>query len=211
MLEYATTHDDPTGVFSHWLVDGADRDNTDHGRLYVRIDDALEVSLYADAARTDLVAMVEDNQVIEQNDSGLSGRVRVTNATPLLASVDLFYADDADLAALQGGVAGFLTEGVFNNRPGFAEPLARAKRVVDALLNARLPRGWRADDLQPLAHTTACYALLFIYDHLSTHVDDAAAERARHWRHEARRALPSLQLLINGASCAPFQPRVLRA
>jgi hypothetical protein len=220
MLEYVTTHDDRDAVFSDWLIDGASRANTDHGRLYVRVtqDADTTISLYQDSAHTQLVAEgtldgddTGEVTLTEENGSGLSGGVHVNFAGAQDATIDAFYADDADVTALRKDVAGFLTGGEFAGRPGFADPLARAKRVVDALLNARMRPGWRADDLQPLADVTARFALFFIYDYLTSRTDDAAAQRASHWRQEARAALPQIQLSINGCVVRPFTPRVERA
>jgi hypothetical protein len=220
MLDYVTTHDDPDATLTRWVIDGASRTNTDHGRLYVRItqDADTTVSLYRDAARSVPVAegtLVGDDTgevtLTEENDSGLSGSVELQFASAMDAALDVFYADDADLIALQKCVADFLVSGQFGGRPGFADPLARAKRVMDAMLNARLPRGWRADSLQPLADATARFALFFIYDHLSSRDDDASAQRARYWRVQARAALPAIQLSIDGCLVRPFTPRVERA
>ena len=221
MLEYVTTHGDPDNVFSAWLLDGAARANSDNGRLYTRITpagDDTTVSLFRDADRTLLVAdgtLVGGNTgqitLVEQNSSGLGGGVSVQAATPFEAEIDVFYADDNDVSALQKDVGGFLDNGGFAGRPGFAEPLARAKRVVDALLNARLAQAWRADELSPLADAAARYALFFIYDHLSTRPDDPAAALAAHWRREARLALPLINLSINGEPVSPFTSRVTRA
>jgi hypothetical protein len=214
MLEYVTTHDHADTVFSDWLIDRASRANTDHGRLYVRLAQDT-VRLYRDAARTLLVAAgsLEGNDVTltAENDSGLGGSMRVNFAGLLDATIDVFYADDDDVSALQKDVAGFLVNGDFAGRPGFADPLARAKRVMDALVNARLAPGWRADDLQPLAGATARFALFFIYDCLSSRADDAASHRASHWRREARTALAAVTLSISGQAATPFTPRVERA
>lgn len=220
MLEYVTTHDDPNTVFLRWVIDGAARANTDHGRLYARVTQLggdTTVSLYRDAARTLLVAdgtISGDTGSVtlaQQDSSGLSGSVEVAGAMPFDATVDVFYADDDDVIALQKDVGGFLDDGAFAGRPGFAEPLARAKRVIDALLAARFPHGWRADALSPLADACARYALFFIYDHLSTRPDDPAAALALHWRREARSALPAIRLSINGETLSPFTSRVTRA
>jgi hypothetical protein len=218
MLEYVTTHDDPAGAFARWVIDGADRVNTDNGRLYARLaeDGDITVSLYRDAVRLQLVAQgtregTGELTLNEQNDSGLSGSVHINHAAAGDATLDVFYAADGDITALQGEVAAFLVDGAFAGRPGFAEPLARAKRVMDALLNARYPEGWRADDLTPLADATARYALFFIYEHLSTRADDPAGQLAAHWRREARLALPRVRLLLNGHPTTPFIPRVVRA
>jgi hypothetical protein len=220
MLDCVTTHDDPDATLVRWVLDGASRDNTNHGRLYVRVtqDADTTVSLYRDAARTALVAegtLVGDDTgevtLTEENDSGLSGSVELQFASAMDMTLDAFYADDADLVALQKCVSDFLYEGQFANRPGFAGPLARAKRVMDVMLNARLPRGWRADSLQPLADATARFALFFLYDHLSSRDDDAAAQRARHWRNEARATLSAIELSIDGCLVRPFTPRVERA
>ncbi|MCA8912027.1 MAG: hypothetical protein KDB82_09995 [Planctomycetes bacterium] len=220
MLEYATTHDDPNGALSRWVLDAARRANSDDGRLYARVSEAggdYTVSLYSDAARTQLVARGSitgdsgDVILTEQNSSGLSGSMRLRNATALDAVVDAFYADDDDLTALQKEVASFLINGEFAGRPGFAEPLARAKRVMDALLNARYPQGWRADSLAPLAEPASRYALFFIYDYLSTRADDAAAQLAAHWRREARLALPRVRLSLAGEATTPFVPRIQRS
>lgn len=221
MLEYVTTHDDPSGVFSRWVLDGASRANTDHGRLYTRITQGSgtsTVSLFRDTAHTQPVAEGTLNGSVsgkvalaEQNSSGLSGSVELDGATPLNASIDVFYAADDDLTALQKSVSEFIEAGEFAGRPGFAEPLARAKRVMDALLNSRFPRGWRTDSLAPLSEATARYALFFIYDHLSTRPDDPGAGLARHWRREARLALPQIRLSVAGETTSPFISRVTRA
>ena len=221
MLEYVTTHDDPSHVFTRWVIDGANRANTAHGRIYARTTSDVEdcvLSLYGDAARTALIATGTLNAastgnvvLTEQNDSGVSGSVHLQNATALDATLDVFYADDADLSARQKDIGGFVIAGEFAGRPGFSDPLARAKRVIDALMNARFPEGWRADDLQPLADATACYALYFIYDHLSTRTDDAAAQLASAWRRNARRVLPLIRLNLNGEPTTPFITRVERA
>ncbi|MBZ0135667.1 MAG: hypothetical protein K8I27_04785 [Planctomycetes bacterium] len=220
MLEYVTTHDDPYGVFSRWLIDGAKRANTDHGRLYPRVTQSggdTTVSLYRDAARTQLVADGTINgatgeiSLVQQGSSGLSGSVELTSAVPFDVTIDVFYADDDDVTVRQKDVAGFLDGGEFAGRPGFAEPLARAKRVIDVLLNARCPQGWRADVLSPLADACATYALFFIYDHLSTRPDDPAAALATHWRREARLALPLIRLSVASETLSPFTSRVTRA
>lgn len=220
MLEYVTTHDDPNGVFSRWVLDGAERANTDNGRLHARVtQDAgnTTVSLYRDAARTELVAdgnVTGDSGRVTlevRNASGLAGTVDVRAAAPFDATIDVFYADDQDVVSLQKDVAGLLVDGAFAGRPGFAEPLALAKRVLDGLLDARLQPGWRADELSALADACARYALFFIYDHLSTNLDGPASARALHWRREARLALPAIRLPISGVFHQPFQPRVLRA
>lgn len=220
MLEYVTTHDDPQGVFSRWVLDGADRGNTDHGRLYTRVTEAggdFTVSLFSDAARSALVAQgaldddTGDVSLTAQNASGLSGSVRITDATTFEAVIDAFYADDDDMAALHKGIDAFLIAGEFANRPGFADPLARAKRVMDALLNARLPRGRRADSLQPLADATARYALFFLYDHLSSRADDPSSHLAMRWRREARVMLPHIRLSLGGQLVQPFTAQILRS
>ena len=220
MLEYATTHDDPDAVLSHWQLDGAARANTDDGRAYVRVSQSggdYTISLYRDAARTQLVALgtrsgdTGDVTLAEQNASGLSGSVHIQHATAFDACVDVFYADDDDVAGLQQGVSGFLVDGEFAGRPGFAEPLARAKRVIDALMNARYPEGWRADSLAPLAEATARYALFFLYDYLSTRPDDPGSHLAAHWRREARAVLPSIRISLAGEVVRPFTSRIQRS
>lgn len=220
MLEYVTTHDDPHGVFSRWVLDGASRANTDHGRLYTRVTEAggnFSVSLFSDAARTQLMAQgtldaaTGDVSLAAQNASGLSGSVRITDATPFEAVIDAFYADDDDLLSLHKGIGAFLANGQFANRPGFSDPLARAKRVLDALLNARFPQGWRADSLQPLADATARYALFFLYDHLSSRADDPSAYLAARWRREARLSLPRVRLSVAGQVVQPFTAQILRS
>ncbi|MCB9895920.1 MAG: hypothetical protein H6839_15845 [Planctomycetes bacterium] len=221
MLDYVTTFDDPSGVFSRWLLDGASRDNTDHGRAYTRITEAggdFTVSLYSDPDRTMLAAQGTlsgsasgDVTLAEQNSSGLSGRVRLRKAYAFDATIDACYADDEDLLPLHKNLNDFLVGGEFAGRPGFAMPLARAKRVVDALMNARFARGWRADDLRPLADVTAAYALYFVFDHLSSRADDPAGQLAAAWRRNARRALPLILISIGGELHTPFIPRVERA
>ena len=221
MLEYVTTHNDPDCVFSRWLLDGAGRDNTDNGRAYTRISEAggdYTVSVYSDADRNALVAQgtlsgatTGNVTLAEQNSSGMSGSVRLREARSFDATIDLFYADAADLTALQKDITGFLIGGEFGGRAGFADPLARAKRVIDALMNARFPAGWRADDLQPLADATARYALFFIYDHLSSRADDSAAQLAAAWRRNARRVLPLIRISISGETFVPFTTRIERA
>jgi len=221
MLDYVTTHDDPNAVFDHWVLDGASRANTDDGRAYVRLAQAggdTTVSLYRDAARTLLVASgtlagsdTGTVQLAAQNGSGLSGSVEASFATPMDCVLDVFYADDADVLALRRDVTAFLAGGNFADRPGFADPLSRAKRVVDAILAPRLCEGWKADSLRPLADITARFALFFIHDHLSSRADDAAANRASWWRLEALALLPSLRLQMAGRPIRPLTPRVVRA
>lgn len=220
MLEYATTHDDPNGVLSRWQLDGAARGNTDDGRAYVRVSKTgsnYTVNLYSDAARTQLMSQgtrsgdTGDVTLTEQNASGLAGSVHIQTATSFDATVDVFYADDVDVTTLQKDVASFLVSNEFAGRPGFAQPLARAKRVIDALLNARIPEGWRADSLAPLAEATARYALFFIYDYLSTRPDDPASRLAAHWRREARAALPSIRISLAGEVVRPFTSRIERS
>jgi len=199
-------------VFSRWVRDGAGRANTDHGRLYTRVSEAagnFTVSLFSDAARTQLMA--QGTLDADTGDVSLSGSVRTTDATPFEAVIDAFYADDDDLAALHKGISAFLANGQFANRPGFADPLARAKRVLDALLNARFPQGWRADSLQPLADATARYALFFLYDHLSSRADDPSAYLAARWRREARLSLPRVRLSLAGQVVQPFTAQILRS
>lgn len=220
MLEYVTTHDDPGGALTRWLLDGATRDNTDHGRAYVRLTESggdYTVSLFSDPARTQLVAQGTSTgasgpvSLDEQNSSGLSGGLQLREATPFDATIDIFYADDADVTALQKEVASFLVDGAFADRLGFASPLAQAKRVMDALLNARHPEGWRADSLEPLADATARYALFFIYEYLSTRPDDPASQLAAHWRQQARLALPHIRISLAGELATPFVPRIQRS
>lgn len=221
MLEYVTTHDDAGGIFSRWQLAGANRGNTDHGRAYVKLAESagdFTVSLYSDPGRSQLMARGTlngdtdgDVTLNEQNLSGLSGSVHLSGASTVKAAIDIFYADDADVTGLQKDIAEFINAGQFAGAPGFSDPLARAKRVIDALMNARFPAGWRADDLQPLAEATARYALFFIHDHLSTRPDDPSAYLAAHWRHEARLVLPQIGLSLNGVRAVPFDSRITRA
>jgi hypothetical protein len=217
MLEYVTTHGAP--FLSHWDVHGATRDNTDNGRCWVRVTEDggdFTVTLYRDAERTEPIAagtLASDTgelSLVAQNDSGLTGTVRLTGAVPADAIIDVFYACDADLLARQADITAFLKGGNFAGREGFSEPCLRAKRVLDALLDARIGPGWIADDLQPLAETTALYALSFLYDHLSTRADDPASQLATRWRHKAREALPRIRLSLGGCEEQLFEPRLIR-
>ncbi len=218
MLDYVTTHGAP--FFSHWDIHGATRDNTDNGRCWVRVAEAggeFTVTLYRDAERTEPVAAGTldaasgELSLAAQNDSGLTGTVRLTGAEPADAIIDVFYACDTDLLARQAEIAGFLKDGNFAGRDGFSEPCLRAKRVLDALLSARIGAGWIADDLQPLAEATAHYALSFLYEYLSTRANDPASHLATHWRHKAREALPRIRLSLGGCEEQIFEPRLIRS
>jgi hypothetical protein len=212
MLEYVTTHDDPDAALTNWVIDGATRANTDHGRVYAKV--GADVSLYRDAACTQLVASGALDGLVtlaEENDSGLSGSVRLASTAPLIATLDVFHADDDDLRALQTDIDKFLVNGQFAYRPGFADPLARAKRLVDSRMDDCLGKGWRADSLQPLADITARYALCYMYDYLSTRDGDAAGQRSRHWRERARAMAPAICLSFDGYPLRPFSVRVDRA
>lgn len=215
MPTYITIRDLP-GT-SRWHFDGASRDNTEHGRLYVTITEAaglFTVSAFADAGLARLVAQGTGAAAVTlaaANDSGLTGSVLLDESAPASGELDLFYACDADLTARHTGIEAFLHEGTFAGRAGFAEPCAQAKLVLDALLNARLGSGWRVDDLQALAPLAASYALSFLYDFLSTQPDDAAFALSRRFRADAREALGQLRLSVNGHTLRPFEPRVLRA
>jgi hypothetical protein len=218
MLEYVSTHGAP--FLADWDIHGASRENTDNGRCWVRVAEnggEFTCTLYRDADRTEPVAAgtldaaTGEMSLAELNDSGLTGTVRLTGATPADAIIDVFYACDADLLSRQAEIAGFLKEGNFAGREGFSEPCLRAKRVLDALLDARIGADWIADDLQPLADTTACYALSFLYDYLSTRGDDPASHLATHWRHKAREALPRIRLSLGGCEEQLFEPRLIRS
>lgn len=215
MLAYITIRDLP-GT-SLWRFDGASRDNTDHGRLYVTITEAagvFTVSAFADVGLSRLVAQGTGTAAITlaaASDSGLTGSVLLADAAPATGELDVFYACDADLLARHTGIEAFLHEDNFAGRAGFAEPCAQAKLVLDALLNARLGSGWRVDDLQALALVAASYALSFLYDFLSTQPGDAAFALSRRFRADARQALGQLQLGVSGHTVRPFEPRVLRA
>jgi hypothetical protein len=217
MLEYVTTHGAP--FLSHWDIHGANRDNTDNGRCWVRVAEAggeFSVTLYRDAERTEpvadstLEAASGELSLGEKNESGLTGTVRLTGAVPADALIDIFYACDADLLARQADITAFLKDGNFAGREGFSDPCLRAKRVLDALLEARIGAGYIADDLQPLAETTALYALSFLYDYLSTRADDPASQLATSWRHKARQALPRIRLSLGGCQEQLFEPRLIR-
>lgn len=216
MLEYVTTHG--ASFLARWKLNGATRDNTDHGRAYVRVTrdgNTFTVTLCRDEARIQAVAegTGENGELTLSpvDDSGLSGSVVLTNAATADAIIDIFYATDADLLARQAAIASLLKEGKFAGQDGFSEPCARAKRIMDALLNARLGSAWIADDLQPLADATALYALHLIYDHLSTRHDDPAAQQSRHYRQHARKALGQITLSIGGDEQQVFEPRLIRA
>ncbi len=217
MLEYVTTHGAP--FLTHWDMHGASRDNSDNGRCWVRVVEVggeFTVTLYRDAARTEPVAAGSldaasgELSLAALNDSGLTGTVRLAGAFAADAVIDIFYACDEDLLARQSEIAGFLSDGTFAGREGFSEPCLRAKRVMDALLSARIGAGWIADDLQPLAEATAAFALSFLYDFLATRPDDPASEHAKQWRHRARKALPRIRLSFDGNEEQLFEARLIR-
>jgi hypothetical protein len=187
LVDYVSVHG-PAGT-SAWRFFGDSRANTDHGRVYADVTPAL-VTLYRDAAMQHAVAQGAPDAAHVSfepvNDSGLSATCTLDASTHARLALDVFHADDADLLARQADLAGLLTDGNFAGQPGFAAPRRRAKRTLDALLDMRLPAGWRADDLQPLTDAAAAYALYFLYDHLATRADLPAAELARAWRARAR-------------------------
>ncbi|MBK8208007.1 MAG: hypothetical protein IPK87_14620 [Planctomycetes bacterium] len=217
MIEYVTTHGAP--ALSRWDLHGASRDNTDNGRAWVRVKrngNDHTVTMYRDAQRTLAVAAGTldsssgELALAALNDSGLDGSVRLHDAAPCDALIDIFYACDTDLLARHAGLAAFLDDGNFAGREGFSEPCLRAKRLIDALINARLPVGWLADDLVPLAEATSLYALQFTYDYLSIRADDPAAQLALRWRNAARESLSRIRLPLGGSAEQIFVPRLIR-
>lgn len=217
MIEYVTTHG--ALALSRWDLHGASRDNTDNGRAWVRITrDGSDhtVTLYRDTQRTQAVAAgILDSSSGELalaalNDSGLDGSVRLQDAQPCDAVIDIFYACDADLLARHAELSAFLVDGDFAGREGFSEPCLRAKRLIDAMINARLPAGWLADDLAPLAESTSLYALQFVFDSLSTRADDPAAQLALRFRSAARGSLTRIRLALGGSVEQIFLPRLIR-
>jgi hypothetical protein len=217
MLEYVTTHGAP--FLSGWDIHGANRDNTDNGRSWVRVAQGggeFTVTLYRDSGRIEAVAAgtldsaTGKLDLSQLNDSGLAGSVRLGAAVAGDAIIDIFYACDEDLTARQSEIAGFLKDGNFAGREGFSEPCLRAKRVLDAMIEQRTGDGWIADDLQPLAEPAAQYALHYIYDYLSTRADDAAAQLAQHFKRQARASLARLEVSIGGCPERLFVARLIR-
>lgn len=213
MIEYVTTHGVP--FLSHWDINGATRENTDNGRCWLEVNAAPALTLYRDPARQLAVATATleppGAELTPVNDSGLSGTLRVTQAHAALGVIDIFYAADDDLLARQAGIAQFLEDGAFAGREGFSEPCLRAKRVIDALLSARLGPGVILDELAPLCEPAACYALQFMFDYLSARADDAAAQLSLRWRNAAREALVRVRVKAGDIEIKPFEPRLLRA
>ncbi|MCC7509195.1 MAG: hypothetical protein IT464_07450 [Planctomycetes bacterium] len=217
MIEYVTTHGAP--ALTRWDLHGASRDNTDNGRAWLRLSrdgNDHTVTLYRDALRTRAVAAgtIDSSSgelaLAALNASGLYGSVRLHDAVAGDAVIDIFYACDADLLVRHAGLAAFLDDGNFAGREGFSEPCLRAKRLIDALINARLPAGWLADELAPLTEATSLYALQFLFDYLSTRADDPAAQLALRWRDAARESLSRIRLPLGGSAEQVFVPRLIR-
>ncbi|KAA0214883.1 hypothetical protein EDM80_06040 [bacterium] len=217
MLDYVTIRG--LAGTSAWRFSGANRANTDHGRLYSTVvvsEGDAAISLYSDAARTAAVAggTLPGGRgllVLEAlNHSGLSGRVRLDAPSAGKGELDLFYACGDDLAALQAGIAGFLSAGRFAGEPGFDLPCASAKRTLDCLLQARQGPD-RLDSLQPLADVAAHYAMAFIYDFLTHRQGEPAAYLAEKYRRQAASALAALRLSVEGRPWFPFSHHVKRA
>ncbi|MBE7492727.1 MAG: hypothetical protein HS108_13365 [Planctomycetes bacterium] len=217
MLDYITQRG--ALPLTGWTFAGASRDNTDHGRLWVALahdGGDVTVTLYRDELRLHAVAAGARSGpgpiVLEPaGDSGLSGSVELAAPGEGAAELDVFYACDADLEARHTGLAAHLADGRFAGQPGFSLPCARAKRVLDAMLAARLGPDFRADCLAPLSEAAADYALCFVYQWLSTRPDDPAHELARRFAHSAREALPAIRLRRGAEVVTPFAARVARA
>ncbi|MBX3474382.1 MAG: hypothetical protein KF754_08365 [Planctomycetes bacterium] len=216
-LDYVTQHG--TLPLEHWDFTGADRDNTDHGRLWAglaREGDDFTLTLYRDALRTQAVATGARTgpgaiTLEPANDSGLSGSVELAETGEGTAELDVFYACDADLVARHADVAAYLVDGSFAGAPGFSGPCARAKRVLDAMLAARLGPDFCAETLTPLADAATDYALAFVFEWLSSRPDDPALDLARRFADSARQALPAIRLRRGAEVIIPFAARVTRA
>lgn len=216
-LDYVTQHG--ALPLERWNFTGADRDNTDHGRLWAalaRDGDDFTLTLFRDALRTQAVASGARTgpgalTLEPAGDSGLSGSVELAASGEGTAELDVFYACDADLVARHADVAAYLVGGSFAGAPGFSGPCARAKRVLDALLAARIGPGFRADSLQPMAEAAAGFALGFVYEWLSTRPDDPAHHLARRFVIGAREALPAIALRRDAELVIPFSARIQRA
>jgi len=221
MLDYVTIHGDAASATSRWRFAGASRANTDNGRLYVTLTQALgdtTASVFNDYARSRLVAQgaVTGNSgtvtLGAQNSSGLSGSVDLLNAGNAGSiELDVFYAGSDDLAEVQGEIAAFLKADSFAGEQGFTAPCASAKRILDALLASRGWRGRRFDSLAPLAMAASHYALAFTYDHLTHRDGEPAAFQANRHRALARAALPAVELSIAGNCFFPFTSVLTRA
>ncbi len=222
MNDDITPRGDPHRRTALWVIHGATRANTDHGRLYVSladVGDAMEVSLWSDPDHAWLVARgalsAGNNGPVElepQNDSGLSGEVLLVNAEPTrVVELDVFYACDDDLAAIQGDIGAFLNDGQFAGRPGFSAATAAARRELDSWLEARGLARLRFDSLRPLADICAHLALAVIYRHLRRRGDDPASELAAFHDARARARLVALRLRSGGVEFIPFPGRVTRA
>lgn len=216
MLEYVTARGTP--ALARWNISGAGRGNTSDGRLwFVLAQDGSDcaLTLFRDQPCTLAVASGARSgpgalALAALNDSGLSGSVELAAAAQGRGELDVFYACDADLTALARDVEAHLSGGQFAGGPGFLVPCAGAKRVLDALLRARLGPGFVPDSLAPLAEVASLYALSFLYEWLAARPDDAASTLAGHFRARARAALPGLRLPCNGQWIAPFASRLAR-
>jgi hypothetical protein len=216
-LDYVTQRGSaPT---AQWQFAGATRDNTDHGRTWATVaqaGDDLTVTVYRDALLLHPVAQgartgVGEVELSAANVSGLTGAVDLTDACPGHTELDVFYCCDADLVARHTGVTAHLTEGNFAGEPGFANPCARAKRALDAMLAVRLGAQFRAESLVPLAEAATALALFFLYEWLSTQADDPAAALAARFRVHAQQALGAITLQRGSELITPFAARVQRA
>ncbi|MCF6228231.1 MAG: hypothetical protein L3J82_06145 [Planctomycetes bacterium] len=222
MLEYITVWDDENTT-DDWQIIGANRSNTDHGRLYIDVSIAagdVTLILYKDA---DLLLAVASGtlageitgtlNLIEQNSSGLTGAVRLTGAKPLADSfLDVFYADDDDVTARHPAVNDLLIDGKFNGQQGFTEPLARAKRTIDSILESCCTEDTEPlINLQQLADVCALYALYFIFDAFATDGNSAASQLAARFRWQARHTFFEIKVQTSSGVYSPLNAFVVRS
>lgn len=196
MLEYITVWD--ADCTDDWQLIGTNRSNTDNGRLYLDVSIASGntlVTLFKDSDTTIAIAAgtLTGNTsgaltLAQQNGSGISGSLTVKNAQPVIGSfLDVFYADDDDVTARHPDVNALLINGQFNGQLGFAEPLARAKRTIDNILDSCCTEDTEAlVDLQQLADVCALYALYFIFQAFATDEKSPANQLAKRFRRDAR-------------------------
>ncbi|MEE9310813.1 MAG: hypothetical protein V3V10_00245 [Planctomycetota bacterium] len=222
MLDYITIWDDENTT-DNWQLAGADRSNTDHGRLYLDVSIAAgdtTVALYKDS---DMLLAVASGTLTgettgtltltQQNSSGLTGTVMLKSAKPLADSfLDAFYADDDDVTARHPAAKDLLIDGKFNGRDGFTEPLARAKRTIDSILESCCTEDTEPlINLQQLADVCALYALYFIFDAFATDENSAASHLAARFRRQARNTFFEIKVQTPSGVYSPLNAFVVRS
>ncbi len=216
MLDYVTSRSSMR--LAHWNITGGHRGNTSDGRLWFALTQSgsnFELTLFRDdqhglAVASGVGAAPGTLVLSAVNDSGIAGSVEIVQPQTGDGELDVFYACDADLMELARDLPQQQVDGNFAGGPGFSVPCARAKRLMDALLWARLGPDFRADCLAPLAPAASLFALSFLYEWLAARADDAATALAAHFASRARDALPGLRLQSNGHCLAPFASRLTR-